>query len=108
MKPLIFLIAVGLVGAFANIDSIATLSIVLVIGYLIYTMGSNKTKSVTSLLTDDTKILIPDSSINNMLTDLGTVSACIASKKDVDISGKALLKSTHKVLTDTSGVIKNL
>ncbi len=106
MKGIVFLLAMIFVAAVMNAESFGTISVILV-GIYIFYMLSTSGKSVTELTKEDPALSHKkEQAVTNMLTDFGKVTSCLIKGKDADLSGKTLVKSTHKITADTVDFLK--
>jgi len=114
MKAWIVILGIVLMAAFINVESAGALLLIMVAVYVVSTI-MNKKQSVVELVEDKPSLLskldkmelkVSNGAVDRVLTDFGAVTASFVQGKDADVSGKALLGTTHQITQDATNIIK--
>lgn len=97
MKAFLIFITLLVLGAMVNGASLNTIVVVLLLGFMLYSMGS-KTKSVTEITSSHP--------IDRMVEDFGKVAANITKGKQANIGVDTIVNGTKNIVEDTKSAFK--
>lgn len=98
MREYVFFLILIVLGALANGASISTIIFVMVLAFMLYSIGSKSTADITKVQNT--------ASLGSIAEDLGYISASVMKGKSPSVSVKNVVNSTTEVVSHAQNAFK--